>query len=172
MPAVTGQLAQLYLALGDPWADHSPLEKEEVQVVVFLGEEVAEDAGGIATADLVGGQGEVDALHEVPQLGHSVLAEHPGMGGGDRRRRGWSLRSPRLTGLCHASCPHPRTKAPLPLGDGWQDEEHPEVYGEHQHHLEGQLAQHSLAQVEGAVHDHGAELDQQHDQEGLGHLVV
>lgn len=38
------------------WADpNSPLEEEEVEVVVFLGEEVAKDAGGVATADLVGG---------------------------------------------------------------------------------------------------------------------
>ena len=31
-----------------------PLEEEEVEVVVFLGEEVAQDAGGVATEDLVG----------------------------------------------------------------------------------------------------------------------
>lgn len=31
-----------------------PLEEEEVEVVVFLGEEVAQDAGGVAAADLVG----------------------------------------------------------------------------------------------------------------------
>jgi hypothetical protein len=60
----------------------------------------------------------------------------------------------------------------LPLSDGRQDKEHPEVDGQHQDHLESQLAQHGLAQVEGAVDDHGAELDQKHDQEGLWHLVI
>lgn len=56
-----------------------PLKKEEVDVVVALGEEVPEDARGVATADLVGGQPEVHALHEVPQLGHQVLAKFPKM---------------------------------------------------------------------------------------------
>jgi hypothetical protein len=46
-------------------------------MVVFLGEEVAQDTGGVATADLVGGQGKVNALDEVPQLCHRILAEHP-----------------------------------------------------------------------------------------------
>lgn len=57
-------------ARGSPWSRAIPLEEEEVEVVVFLGEEVAQDAGGIATADLVGRQSKVDALHKVPQLGH------------------------------------------------------------------------------------------------------
>lgn len=46
-------------------------------MVELLGEEVAQDTGGVATADLVGGQGKVNALDEVPQLCHSILAEHP-----------------------------------------------------------------------------------------------
>lgn len=66
------------LAPGPQARPHSPLEEEEVQVVVLLGEEVAQDAGRVAAADLVGGKGEVDALDEVPQLRHRVLAEHPG----------------------------------------------------------------------------------------------
>ena len=56
----------------------SPLEQEEVDVVVALGEEVAEDPSWVAAADLVGGQPEVHALDEVPQLRDQVLAELPG----------------------------------------------------------------------------------------------
>lgn len=37
-----------------PQGGCSPLEEEEVQIVVLLGEEVAKDASGIATTDLVG----------------------------------------------------------------------------------------------------------------------
>lgn len=55
----------------------SPLEEEEVEVVVLLSEEVSKDASGVATADLIRRQCEVDALDEVPQLGHKVLAKHP-----------------------------------------------------------------------------------------------
>lgn len=55
----------------------SPLEEEEVDVVVALGEEVAQDSGGVATADLVGRQTKVDALHKIPQLGHCVQTEPP-----------------------------------------------------------------------------------------------
>lgn len=31
-----------------------PLEEKQVEVVVFLGKEVAEDTSGISTADLIG----------------------------------------------------------------------------------------------------------------------
>lgn len=55
------------------------MKEEEVDIVVALGEEVSEDARGVAAADLVGGQPEVHALHEVPQLGHQVLAKFPKM---------------------------------------------------------------------------------------------
>lgn len=55
-----------------------PLEEKQVEVVVFLGEEVAEDTGGVTTADLIGWQAKVNALYEVPELGHKVLIKHPG----------------------------------------------------------------------------------------------
>lgn len=55
-----------------------PLEEEEVQIVVVFGEEVAQDAVGVATFDLVGREAEVDTLHKVPQLGHWVPVEPPG----------------------------------------------------------------------------------------------
>lgn len=55
----------------------SPLEEKEVEVVVLLSEEVSKDASGVATADLICRQGEVDALDKVPELGHKILAEHP-----------------------------------------------------------------------------------------------
>ena len=54
-----------------------PLEEEEVDVVVVLGEEVAQDTVGVATLDLVGRQSEVDALDKVPQLGDGILVEPP-----------------------------------------------------------------------------------------------
>ena len=43
---------------------------------------------------------------------------------------------------------------------------------EHQRHLEHALSQQGLLEVERTVHDHGAELQQQHHQEGLGHRVL
>lgn len=55
----------------------SPLKKEEVEVVVLLSEKVSKDASGVATADLICRQSEVDALDKVPELGHKILAEHP-----------------------------------------------------------------------------------------------
>lgn len=33
---------------------NSPLEEEKIEMVEFLGEEVAQDASGIAAADLIG----------------------------------------------------------------------------------------------------------------------
>lgn len=54
-----------------------PLEEKQVEVVVFLGEEVAEDTSGISTADLIGRQAEVNTLDKVPELGHKVLIELP-----------------------------------------------------------------------------------------------
>lgn len=53
------------------------MEEEEVEVVVLLSEEVSKNASGVATADLICRQSEVDALDKVPELGHEVLAEHP-----------------------------------------------------------------------------------------------
>ena len=57
------------------------MEEEEVDVVVVLGEEVAQHTVGVAALDLVGRQAEVDALDKVPELGDGVLVEPPGGGG-------------------------------------------------------------------------------------------
>lgn len=54
-----------------------PLEEEEVQVVVVLGEEVAQDAVWVATFDLIGRQAEVDTLYKVPELSNRVPVEPP-----------------------------------------------------------------------------------------------
>ena len=92
--------------------------------------------------------------------------------GGQVRGKGAHAPNPAST-RHHKACVWARP-APwhAPLSDSGQDEEHPEVDGQHQDDLEGQLAKHGLAQLEGAVDDHGAKLDQQHNQEGLGHLVI
>lgn len=47
-----------------------------------------------------------------------------------------------------------------PLCDTRENEEHPEVYAKHQHHLENALSQQRLLQVKGSVHYHGTKLDQ------------
>lgn len=52
-------------------------------MVELLSEEVAQDSGGVATADLIGRQGKVDTLEEVPELSHRVLTEHPERTEGD-----------------------------------------------------------------------------------------
>ena len=56
----------------------SPLEEEEVDIVVAFGQEVAQHTSGVTTADLIGWQAKVNTLHKVPQLGYGVLAETPG----------------------------------------------------------------------------------------------
>lgn len=38
--------------------------------------------------------------------------------------------------------------------------------------LEDELSQDGLAQIQSSVNDHGAELDEQHGQEGLRNLVL
>lgn len=63
-----------------------PLEEKQVEVVVFLGEEVAEDTSGVSTADLIGWEAEVNTLDKVPELGHKVLIEHPKQREGDTRK--------------------------------------------------------------------------------------
>lgn len=59
---------------------NSPLKQEEVDIIVALGEEVSQNAGGITTADLIGWQSEVDALDKIPHLSDYVLAETPARG--------------------------------------------------------------------------------------------
>lgn len=56
--------------------------------------------------------------------------------------------------------------------DAWQDKEHPEVDSKEQDDLEDDLAHDGLSEVEGAVHHHGSKLDQDHDQERSGHLIL
>lgn len=53
------------------------MEEEEVQVIVVLGEEVAQDSVWVATFDLVGRQAEVDTLYKVPELSNRVPVEPP-----------------------------------------------------------------------------------------------
>lgn len=52
-----------------------PFEEDEVEVVVVLGEYVADDSCWVTRADLVAREDEVDALCEVPQLGSHVVCE-------------------------------------------------------------------------------------------------
>lgn len=58
----------------------SPLKQEEVDIIVALGEEVSQDAGGVTTADLIGRQPKVDALDKIPHLSHYILIETPARG--------------------------------------------------------------------------------------------
>lgn len=53
------------------------MEEEEIEVIVFLGEKVSKDPCRVSTADLVRRQREVDALHEIPELCHRIVTEHP-----------------------------------------------------------------------------------------------
>lgn len=69
------QLEEMILSQGN-----SPLKQEEVDIIVALGEEVSQNAGGITTADLIGWQPEVDALDKIPHLSNHVLAETPTKG--------------------------------------------------------------------------------------------
>lgn len=62
---------------GELFQPDSPLKQKQVDVIVALGEEVPQNTGGIAAADLIGRQPEVDALDEVPHLSDLVLAETP-----------------------------------------------------------------------------------------------
>lgn len=62
--------------------------------------------------------------------------------------------------------------AKIPRGDAGQDEEEPEVSAEDEEELEGALAQHGLPQVQGSVHQHCAEVDKHHHQEGPGHHLL
>lgn len=64
---------------------NSPLKQEEVDIIVALGEEVSQNAGGISAADLIGRQAKVDALDKIPHLSHYVLAETPTRGRGERQ---------------------------------------------------------------------------------------
>lgn len=68
----------------------------------------------------------------------------------------------------HLPTPSPSS----PFGNGRQDEEHPDVNAKDQDDLEDEFAQDRLAQVEGTVDNHGAELYEKHDQECFGHLVL
>ena len=62
--------------------------------------------------------------------------------------------------------------AKIPHGNAGQDEEEPEVSPEDEEELEGTPAQHGLPQVQGSVHQHRAELDKHHPQEGPGHHLL
>ena len=137
------------------------MKQEEVEVVVALGQEISQDTGGVATADLIGRQAEVDTLDEVPQLSHGVLAETPGKGVMGQRLRFRLGQGELVTS----------TIRHVPLSDPRQDEEHPEVDAKHQDDLEDDLPHHCLPQVQGPVHHHGAKLDQHHHKERFWNLV-
>lgn len=64
---------------------YSPLEEEEVEVVVALGKEVSENSSGVTRTNLIGRQTEVNTLNKVPELSNQVLIE--ASGGVDRERQ-------------------------------------------------------------------------------------
>lgn len=53
-------------------------EREEIQVVILLAQEVAQDSGWVTTADLVSRQKQVETLHHVPDLWWPLGIELPG----------------------------------------------------------------------------------------------
>ena len=52
-----------------------PFEEEEIEIVVLLGEEISQNPSGVCRPDLIGRQGKVNTLGEVPQLGWLVVKE-------------------------------------------------------------------------------------------------
>lgn len=54
-----------------------PLEEEEVQVIVVLGEKVAQNTVWVATFNLVGREAKIDTLNKVPKLSDRVPVEPP-----------------------------------------------------------------------------------------------
>jgi len=54
-----------------------PFEEDEVEVIVVLGEDVANDTCWVSIADLIARQHEIDTFGEVPQLGWHVVREKP-----------------------------------------------------------------------------------------------
>lgn len=54
-----------------------PFEKEQVNIVVFLCEEVAQNSSWVCRPDLVGRQGKIHTLDEIPQLSWFVTCERP-----------------------------------------------------------------------------------------------
>lgn len=83
----TTRASELFSQLHDaiPPQCNSPLKQEEVDIIVALGEEVSQNAGGISAADLIGWQPKVDALDKIPHLSHYVLAETPTRSRGERQ---------------------------------------------------------------------------------------
>lgn len=63
-------------------------------------------------------------------------------------------------------------KKNLPLCDSWKYEEHPEVDTKHKYDLKYDLAHNSLPQVERPVHHHSRKLDEDHDEECFGDLIL
>lgn len=105
---------------------HSPLEQEEVEVVVALGQKVPQNSSRIARTNLIGRQAKVKTLDKVPELGNQVLVEAPA----GRQTVGYTV-LPMISDWLMRR---------LPLSDCRQDEEHPEVNPKDQNHLEDQLS--------------------------------
>lgn len=78
------QLEEMKLSL-----HNSPLEQEEVDIIVALCEEVSQNTGGITTADLIGWQPKVDALDKIPHLSDCVLTETSMKGRKQRQLLNW-----------------------------------------------------------------------------------
>lgn len=144
----------------------SPLEEEEIDVVIALGQEVSQHAGRVSAADLIGRQTEVDALHEVPELSHCVLTEAPAESNHPITRQ---ITSSLLNIINNGTMSLAYRVGPI--SDSRENEEHPEVNAEDQDDLKDDLSHHGLPQVQRTIHHHSAELDQHHHQERLRNLV-
>jgi len=59
----------------DTHRQNKPFEQNKVEVVVIFGQHIADDACRISGADLIAGEGKVDALGKIPQLGSNVVGE-------------------------------------------------------------------------------------------------
>lgn len=116
----------------------SPLEQEEIEVVVALRQEVSQNTCRVTRSNLIGRQTKVNTFDKIPQLSHQILIEAPG-----DRQTGSSdtpvdLQFIRRTLRCTGE---------LPLSDCWQNKEHPEMNPKNQNDLEDQLPQNCLPQV-------------------------
>lgn len=65
----------------------SPLEQEEVEVVVALCQEVSQNTCWVTRSNLIGRQTEVNTFDKIPELSHQILIEAPGDRQTDRELR-------------------------------------------------------------------------------------
>lgn len=59
------------------WTGDSPLEQEQIEVVVALCQEVSQNSCWVARSNLIGREPKINTLHKVPELSHQVLVETP-----------------------------------------------------------------------------------------------